>query len=117
MSVFYTEVNKSSKERVVYPEEGSKGSRITGGSGSGSGTGLSFKKIFLPEGFPDSVSGDYVDYQIWDTVQAFASSISGSLATKAVLEGVGVGDDAATPLAATITWLMVCRPYYRGFRK
>ena len=44
------------------------------------------RNVFLPEGYPDSVSDDYLSYQIWDTVQAFASSISGSLATQAVLE-------------------------------
>ena len=63
-------------------------------------------EAFFPEGYPDSVSSDYVAYQAWDTVQAFASSISGSLATKAVLEGVGVGDENATSLSATITWLL-----------
>ena len=40
------------------------------------------KNAFLPEGFPQSVSEDYIAYQIWDTLQAFASSISGSLATQ-----------------------------------
>jgi len=64
------------------------------------------KDVFLPEGFPASVSDDYLQYQFWDTVQAFASSISGSLATQAVLQGVGVGDESATALAATITWLL-----------
>jgi len=64
------------------------------------------RTVFLPEGFPNSVSSDYVSYQVWDTVQAFASSISGSLATTAVLKGVGVGDSTATPLAATLTWLL-----------
>jgi len=64
------------------------------------------RTVFLPEGFPASVSDDYIEYQIWDTVQAFASSISGSLATTAVLKGVGVGDSTATPLAATLTWLV-----------
>ena len=28
------------------------------------------------------------------------------LATLAVLKGLGVGDDSATPLAAAITWLL-----------
>ncbi|TRY67425.1 hypothetical protein TCAL_11759 [Tigriopus californicus] len=65
-----------------------------------------FRDVFLPIGYPHSVSADYATYQIWDTVQAFASNISGSLATQAVLEGVGVGDDSATALAATITWLL-----------
>jgi hypothetical protein len=37
-----------------------------------------FQKIFLPSGYPDSVSPDYLDYQKWDTLQAFASTISGN---------------------------------------
>lgn len=36
-----------------------------------------FQEIFLPHGFPDSVSDDYLTYQIWDTIQAFCSTISG----------------------------------------
>jgi hypothetical protein len=40
------------------------------------------KNAFLPEGYPHSVSKDYLTYQIWDTLQAFASSISGALATQ-----------------------------------
>ena len=44
--------------------------------------GIFLKNAFLPQGYPDSVSDDYLSYQIWDTVQAFASSISGSLATQ-----------------------------------
>lgn len=43
---------------------------------------LFFRSVFLPAGFPHSVSKDYVAYQTWDTVQAFASSISSSLATR-----------------------------------
>lgn len=60
----------------------------------------------MPQGYPHSVSEDYLAYQIWDTIQAFASSISSSLATKAILTGVGVGDEEATAVAATITWLL-----------
>ena len=44
--------------------------------------GIFLKNAFLPQGYPDSVSDDYLSYQVWDTVQAFASSISGSLATQ-----------------------------------
>ncbi|KAG6461327.1 hypothetical protein O3G_MSEX012557 [Manduca sexta] len=65
-----------------------------------------FTKILLPQGYPDSVSEDYIAYQIWDTAQAFCSTISGTLATQAVLTGVGVGDTTATPLSATITWVV-----------
>lgn len=62
-------------------------------------------EIFLPEGFPESVSADYVPYQIFDSIQALASSFTGTLATKAILMGVGVGDNTATATAATLNWV------------
>lgn len=65
-----------------------------------------FTSVFLPQGYPDSVSRDYLTYQIWDTVQAFASSITGTLATQGTLRGVGVGDSTATLVGATITWIL-----------
>ena len=48
------------------------------------------KHVFLPEGYPHSVSDDYMTYQIWDTIQAFASSISGSLATQVLSSIIGL---------------------------
>uniref|UniRef100_A0A8C7DST9 RUS family member 1 n=1 Tax=Oncorhynchus kisutch TaxID=8019 RepID=A0A8C7DST9_ONCKI len=79
-------------------------------SGNGGTTGKTiigvFKSVFLPQGYPESVSGDYLQYQFWDTLQAFASSLSGTLATQASLRGVGVGNQEATVAAATITWLL-----------
>ena len=30
-----------------------------------------FQTVFLPQGYPDSVSGDYLVYQLWDTIQVF----------------------------------------------
>ena len=69
-----------------------------------------FQQVFLPQGFPDSVSADYVQYQLWDTLQAFCSSITGALAMKAVLGGYGVGDESKTVLAAAITWLLKANP-------
>uniref|UniRef100_A0A2D4NVH3 Uncharacterized protein n=1 Tax=Micrurus surinamensis TaxID=129470 RepID=A0A2D4NVH3_MICSU len=65
-----------------------------------------FMSIFLPQGYPESVSTDYLAYQFWDTIQAFASSITGTLATQAVLKGVGVGDETSTVAAATVTWIL-----------
>lgn len=32
--------------------------------------------------------------------------MTGALATEAVMKGVGVGDETATPLAAAVTWLL-----------
>lgn len=65
-----------------------------------------FKNIFLPKGYPDSVSVDYMSYQKWDTVQAFCSTITGALCTHAILKGVGVGSETATALSATVTWIL-----------
>ncbi|KAJ8681308.1 hypothetical protein QAD02_017095 [Eretmocerus hayati] len=65
-----------------------------------------FKEVFLPQGFPGSVHKDYVSYQIWDTLQAFASTINGTLTTHSIMKGVGVGESTATPLAAAITWVL-----------
>ncbi|KAF4628777.1 hypothetical protein G7Y89_g9371 [Cudoniella acicularis] len=45
---------------------------------------------FLPSGYPHSVTGDYLD------------SIAGMLSSRAVLEGIGVGDSKASPTAALL---------------
>ncbi|XP_062954715.1 RUS family member 1 isoform X1 [Cynocephalus volans] len=81
-----------------------------GGGGEALGTASpplsGLQAVFLPQGFPDSVSPDYLPYQLWDSVQAFASSLSGSLATQAVLLGIGVGNAKASVSAAAATWLV-----------
>uniref|UniRef100_A0A2I3RRW5 RUS family member 1 n=1 Tax=Pan troglodytes TaxID=9598 RepID=A0A2I3RRW5_PANTR len=76
------------------------------GSGEARGCRAAADGSLQWEGFPDSVSPDYLPYQLWDSVQAFASSLSGSLATQAVLLGIGVGNAKATVSAATATWLV-----------
>ncbi|KAF2142402.1 uncharacterized protein K452DRAFT_270038 [Aplosporella prunicola CBS 121167] len=58
--------------------------------------------VFLPAGYPQSVTEDYLEYQIYDSLQAFSSSIAGLLSSRAVLEGVGVGDASASPTAALL---------------
>ncbi|KAK3348841.1 vitamin B6 photo-protection and homoeostasis-domain-containing protein [Lasiosphaeria hispida] len=57
---------------------------------------------FLPAGYPHSVTIDYLPYQTYDSLQAFASSISSLLANRAVLEGLGVGDSSSSPTGALI---------------
>lgn len=64
-----------------------------------------FTSVFLPQGYPTSVSDDYASYQFYDTIQAFCSRITGTITTKAILKSVGVGDPTATPLAAATTWI------------
>lgn len=41
-----------------------------------------FVQFMLPEGFPDSVTSDYLNYSLWRSVQGVASQISGVLATQ-----------------------------------
>ncbi|XP_012495780.1 PREDICTED: RUS1 family protein C16orf58 homolog isoform X2 [Propithecus coquereli] len=88
----------------VRPEGRDEGGAGAPGTSSPPLSGL--QAVFLPQGFPDSVSPDYLPYQLWDSVQAFASSLSGSLATQAVLLGIGVGNAKASVSAATATWLV-----------
>ena len=65
-----------------------------------------FMSIFMPQGYPDSVSADYREYQIWDSLQAFCSYTTSTIATKATLEGMGVGSGDATAATALVTWIL-----------
>lgn len=70
------------------------------------GIGRELQEMFLPVGYPDSVSEDYLIFQFWDTLQAMCSYLRGVLATQSVLQSVGVGNDKATPLAAALKWVL-----------
>ena len=37
------------------------------------------QSAFLPQGYPESVSKDYLEYQVWDTVQVSYSTVLSSL--------------------------------------
>ncbi len=58
--------------------------------------------IFLPTGYPSTVSADYTAYHIYNSLQAFSSSIAGLLASRAVLQGLGVGDESASATNAML---------------
>jgi hypothetical protein len=47
----------------------------------------------------------HLPYQIWDTAQAFCSTVTGMLAAKAMLTGMGVGNETASVGAAL--WYVV----------
>lgn len=64
-----------------------------------------FLRLMLPEGFPHSVTSDYLDYTLWRGVQGVASQISGVLATQALLYAVGLGK-GAIPTAAAVNWVL-----------
>lgn len=62
--------------------------------------------LFLPIGFPSSVSPGYLEYQLYDSVQGLSSYLRGVLCNAQVLNAVGVGKAEATALSAAMTWAM-----------
>ncbi|KAM0271127.1 hypothetical protein ACHAQH_009194 [Verticillium albo-atrum] len=60
------------------------------------GTPQFLRDAFLPIDYPDSVSPDYITYQMYDSFQAFFSTITGMLANRAILEGLGVGNASSS---------------------
>lgn len=81
------------------------------------------RQVFLPQGYPHSVNSDYFEYQLWDTIQAFCSTLTGTLSARAIMAGIGVGSADATPLAAAITWIFkdgtgmfgsICFAWWKG---
>ncbi|KAI5062065.1 hypothetical protein GOP47_0022604 [Adiantum capillus-veneris] len=61
---------------------------------------------FLPEGYPDSVTSDYLGFQFWDTLQGLSTYIRSMLSTNALLSGIGVGKTSATVIGATFQWFL-----------
>ncbi|KAI0634737.1 DUF647-domain-containing protein [Trametes polyzona] len=58
--------------------------------------------VFLPEGYPFTVSSDYLRYQILNALQAFCSSLASLFASRAVLQGYGVGNASASATNAIL---------------
>ncbi|KAF6814475.1 duf647 domain-containing protein [Colletotrichum sojae] len=59
---------------------------------------------FLPVGYPESVTPDYIGYQTFDSLQAFFSTITSLLSNRAILQGLGVGDaDSSATYAVLLT--------------
>ena len=55
-----------------------------------------FSWVFLPAGYPSSVSRDYLSYQIWDTAQGFLGYLKGILLSLSFLRGMGVGQESSS---------------------
>ncbi|KAH6798707.1 root UVB sensitive protein of unknown function [Perilla frutescens var. frutescens] len=61
---------------------------------------------FVPEGFPSSVTSDYVPFQIWDSLQGLSTYVRTMLSTQALLSAIGVGEKSATVIGATFQWFL-----------
>eukprot|EP01104_Vermistella_antarctica_P016922 TRINITY_DN5885_c0_g1_i1.p1 TRINITY_DN5885_c0_g1~~TRINITY_DN5885_c0_g1_i1.p1 ORF type:complete len:565 (+),score=57.59 TRINITY_DN5885_c0_g1_i1:152-1846(+) len=68
--------------------------------------GSSAIRFYLPQGFPRSVSRDYLPYQSWLFIQNSASSAGYVLSTHSLLSAIGIGTGSALPLAAAISWVL-----------
>jgi hypothetical protein len=64
------------------------------------------RSLFLPVGFPASVTADYAPFQLYDSIQGLCSYLRGMLCTQAVMTGLGVGDATATAASAAMQWLL-----------
>eukprot|EP01083_Nonionella_stella_P006543 19016_1 len=64
-----------------------------------------FSSVFLPIGYPSSVTSDYGIFQICDTIQALCSYLRGLLTTRSTLIGIGVGSSTANATSATIQFI------------
>ncbi|KAK4949663.1 hypothetical protein LTR10_011504 [Elasticomyces elasticus] len=60
---------------------------------------------FLPVGYPSTVTPDYTPYQVYDSAQAFASTIAGLLASRAVFVGMGVGSEDASLVTTMLLYI------------
>ncbi|XP_022878335.1 protein root UVB sensitive 3-like isoform X2 [Olea europaea var. sylvestris] len=65
-----------------------------------------FLDAFVPEGFPSSVTPDYVPFQIWDSLQGLSTYVRTMLSTQALLSAIGVGENSATVIGATFQWFL-----------
>eukprot|EP00741_Cyanophora_paradoxa_P013109 tig00020675_g12662.t1 len=62
--------------------------------------------MYLPLGFPDSVTPDYWHFTVWQFIQNFAASACSVISTQALLRAVGLSAGKAIPTAATLNWVL-----------
>ncbi|KAG5479878.1 hypothetical protein LSCM4_05886 [Leishmania orientalis] len=64
------------------------------------------ERIFLPEGYPNSVTEDLLMFALWDLAQVLANNVTATLSVRSVLLGVGVGESKANLTSSTLSWMM-----------
>eukprot|EP00884_Botryococcus_braunii_P023412 jgi/Botrbrau1/9755/Bobra.85_1s0006.1 len=93
------------------PEWGAGAPQAPGGDAivraNGSKPGGRCQRVFLPKGFPDSVTPDYLRYQLWAVPCHVTGWLTHSLATSSLLSAVGLGLSPGTTvgLSAAIKWI------------
>ncbi|KAG5479491.1 hypothetical protein LSCM1_04756 [Leishmania martiniquensis] len=64
------------------------------------------ERIFLPEGYPNSITEDLLTFAVWDLAQVLASSVAATLSVRSVRLGVCVGESRANLTSSTLSWMM-----------
>ena len=64
-----------------------------------------FARVFLPVGWPRSVTADYAGFQIWDSVQGLCSYVRGTISTAALLKAAGLGGGNEAAVSAALNFL------------
>lgn len=64
------------------------------------------KEIYLPAGYPHSVSTDYLAFTRWRVLQNLASAVMAVVSTEALLFGLGLGKQATAATAAATQWVL-----------
>ncbi len=67
---------------------------------------LSLSRVFLPAGYPASVTADYRPSTALNFVSSVSGTMGGTLATQALLQALGLGAGTAIGLAASTNWLL-----------
>mmetsp|Transcript_11565 Transcript_11565/g.35355 ORF Transcript_11565/g.35355 Transcript_11565/m.35355 type:complete len:571 (-) Transcript_11565:1239-2951(-) len=62
-------------------------------------------RVYLPDGFPSSVTNDYLKFTQWRILQNIASSVMAVISTEALLFGLGIGKKGSAVAAAT-SWVL-----------
>lgn len=64
-----------------------------------------FSLMFLPKGYPHSVSKDYMSFQLYDTMQGFVGYVQGQLLVLCYLTALGIGNQEASVMSAMYVWI------------
>lgn len=65
-----------------------------------------FSFLFLPEGYPSSVTDDFLSSAKMEMIQQVCGSIPETIATRSILRRIGVGVASANGASSTISWVM-----------
>ncbi|KPA78344.1 hypothetical protein ABB37_06473 [Leptomonas pyrrhocoris] len=112
---YFKELGGDVAKSPVVPSSPHNASSHSGGSGSNGASRqrrlrrrvqATLERIFLPAGYPNSVTDDLLTFALWDTAQVLANSVMAALSMRAVLLGVGVGESTANLTSSTLSWMM-----------